>query len=474
MNVGDDRNAENTPFAICHARSMTVAPNTEQFAAGRNRRSHGGRIAGRLAHMVGWRRLRAMRAGSGGGTKFVTIGAAGVAAGMVAAGLCRNSAAGAVAEARRRMEPLETQFIAPAVSTAAAGVARSATLPAFGKTPLHDAIVAHRWNGMESLEAAGRSLARRAAARSEDPPARVAGVVDILLVAVGLTSGATGVITSAVEGVGPEDLERIVVAAASESAGALRRIPEPLRAAMSAWSPKMLSGFGPQAAVSDANHPHLVNDRAWIGHARDIEWRAMTGGLARLLGLASSGAVAQLRRAWGGRSPLENPVPGVRGPVLFHQTTPRGRIIVGGLGDNVYDGVEDAALIIDLGGNDRYRGAMAVSGPELPVAAVIDLDGDDAYEAADTGLAMGRLGVGLLIDLSGRDVYRLGAGGVGVGVGGIGVLCDANGNDEYTGTVYSAAVALGGVGCCSTCRATTATQPRHGVLDWEDRPAGRR
>lgn len=95
-------------------------------------------------------------------------------------------------------------------------------------------------------------------------------------------------------------------------------------------------------------------------------------------------------------------------------------LCVGSAADNVY--TKDAALLIDLGGNDRYEnsaGGARISGDPagLPVSVNVDLAGDDTYVASHAvsnegfygnftvaqGASYG--GVGILVDLLGDDHY---------------------------------------------------------------------
>jgi hypothetical protein len=122
-------------------------------------------------------------------------------------------------------------------------------------------------------------------------------------------------------------------------------------------------------------------------------------------------------------------------------------MIIGGPGPNTYEIEEGVSLIIDVGGNDQYRGMIAASAHENHGnAVVIDLAGNDTYTGAPLGLATGRLGVGLLIDHDGDDVYQLDMGSGGAGFGGLGILFDAKGNDVYKGNRLTQGVAIGGLG----------------------------
>lgn len=111
----------------------------------------------------------------------------------------------------------------------------------------------------------------------------------------------------------------------------------------------------------------------------------------------------------------------------------------------------DAALLIDLGGNDTYRntagGAPATDdGTTIQVTVVIDLAGDDRYEAPpgdEISVAQGAGflgGIGILVDAAGDDAYLARAGSTdaggyavaqGGGYAGFGALADLAGDDEY-------------------------------------------
>ena len=124
-------------------------------------------------------------------------------------------------------------------------------------------------------------------------------------------------------------------------------------------------------------------------------------------------------------------------PFAFDWETPWGWIRIRGSGDDSVDGT-DALLIVDLGGNDVYTGAVASSNAHRPVGLLLDCTGDDRYDAgggdATTPVpaqGAGLCGVGILLDGGGRDTYHAARYAQGVGQFGFGLCADISGNDEY-------------------------------------------
>ncbi|MFH1349377.1 MAG: HEAT repeat domain-containing protein [Pseudomonadota bacterium] len=117
----------------------------------------------------------------------------------------------------------------------------------------------------------------------------------------------------------------------------------------------------------------------------------------------------------------------------FSISTSLGLVEIGGTGSDIHKA--EAALIIDLGGNDLYMGRVA-SGAHGKCAIVLDLSGDDLYLGEDLTQGSGFWGVGLLMDISGNDLYRAGNGSQGAGLFGIGLLIDEGGHDGYMGEKF--------------------------------------
>ncbi len=130
----------------------------------------------------------------------------------------------------------------------------------------------------------------------------------------------------------------------------------------------------------------------------------------------------------------ESKIPGVKGTIVGAWKGPWGKIVIGGTGDNTYEG-DDFIAIIDLGGNDIYKGRVA-SGIGLPghapLSFVLDLAGDDRYMGEDFTQGFGFNGVGILWDLGGgRDYYKSRFCSQACGLLGYGELFDDGGDDEY-------------------------------------------
>ena len=159
-------------------------------------------------------------------------------------------------------------------------------------------------------------------------------------------------------------------------------------------------------------------------------------------------ALAQWRRA--GKPGLaagpSAPFDLIAGDVLLAVDTVLGPVVIGGPGPTIYR--RDAALVVDLGGDDRYENrAGGTADPGRPIAIVIDVDGDDRYvSTAPFTQGAAAFGVGILLDLDGDDTYVAGHLAQGVGLFGIGVLIDAAGNDRYEAGTLAQGAGVFGVG----------------------------
>ncbi|MFH0887896.1 MAG: PDZ domain-containing protein [Planctomycetota bacterium] len=132
--------------------------------------------------------------------------------------------------------------------------------------------------------------------------------------------------------------------------------------------------------------------------------------------------------------------------ILISKDTPFGKIIIAGKGNNKYQ--ENAAIIIDLGGDDFYANRLGGSVmPEQPFSIIIDFEGNDRYSSYEYGCqGAGFMGVGILYDGAGDDIYIAQDWAQGSGLLGIGILVDNNGNDSFKGQEYTQGAGLFGIG----------------------------
>ena len=122
--------------------------------------------------------------------------------------------------------------------------------------------------------------------------------------------------------------------------------------------------------------------------------------------------------------------------------TEAGKLIVSGAGRTWHR--DDAAILLDLGGNDVYtQNAGAGRGG---AALQIDFAGDDAYEATQPWTqGAGRLGVGCMIDVEGNDRYCAIRQAQGCALLGASLCSDLGGDDAYRAEEYAQGTALWGI-----------------------------
>ncbi|MBC8204530.1 hypothetical protein ISS30_00720 [bacterium] len=128
--------------------------------------------------------------------------------------------------------------------------------------------------------------------------------------------------------------------------------------------------------------------------------------------------------------------------------TPMGEIVITGVGKDIVK-IDEALLVLDLGGDDRYEGPIGgCASLSNPISIAIDLDGDDSYicEDAKPCQGSGLFGAGVLIDWNGNDVYKAENMAQGCGFFGMGMLFDLAGDDDYQSKLSSQGCGYFGVG----------------------------
>lgn len=153
--------------------------------------------------------------------------------------------------------------------------------------------------------------------------------------------------------------------------------------------------------------------------------------------------LAQLARLPARRS--DQPA-GVQGKLHAVVQTPLGTILIGGVGDNVYDldTLDNVCAVVDLGGQDIYK--EGVVSAARPVLVLIDLAGDDKYLGVKPGIQGAAVcGVSMLLDVGGDDIYDAQDVAQGATLAGVGLLIDFAGNDSYRGLRRAQGSAMGGI-----------------------------
>ncbi len=304
------------------------------------------------------------------------------------------------------------------------------------------------WDGLTDLEHQGLLLAEMAEGGSVNLPA----LLDLLEAGMDRTSTfykpvplPTSSARRALLAFMVESLEQ----ASLHRDNALTNLTETERHFLFLHAASMAKHFSPQISnLSEQTGARIKADLRFTELLEEqVDYASLIAAAQVLARLANERWLHQVAAAWTTPLPASSAPHGVTGDVLLIQETSYGLIVIGGPGPNTYELDKGIGLIIDVGGNDLYRGMIAASTDEdQGNAVVIDLNGDDTYDGAPLGLATGRLGVGLLIDHAGDDVYQLDMGSGGAGFGGLGILFDAKGNDVYMGNRLTQGAAIGGLG----------------------------
>ncbi|HKB35618.1 MAG TPA: hypothetical protein VKD72_04135 [Gemmataceae bacterium] len=320
-------------------------------------------------------------------------------------------------------------------------------IPAHHKLPVCRKGLSEPWTGLSELERSGLAIAEAA----RGGRGKVGLVLDRLQAAIGISAGKSepvprGKLATLDDHV--RYLTAVLDRAKKLRDQALTGLSAGDRTFLFGWAPQLVRNFGPQMSYNSDTKKQLLNDRAFCTFAREkFDWSAFIGSAQTLLALLDPAYLDELKKVLNEAKRIKETIPGVTGDLLLKKETPHGLILIGGKGKNTYDLKVPVALLIDLGGDDTYKGKVAASfDADHPISVVIDLEGNDRYEGDEYGLATGRLGIGLLADLGGKDTYKLATGSGGVGLCGIGVLLDAEGDDVYTGTRFTQGVGIGGIG----------------------------
>lgn len=318
--------------------------------------------------------------------------------------------------------------------------------PAKFKRDLVLRALADPWEGLAALEQAGLLASTAAESGVEGLPA----VIDILEGGMDRTGASFAPLTFPVTLASEELLTFLtdeIQQAYQDREQALRHLSPQDREFLFSQARPLVEQFTPQITPQ----ARFAEAEAAVTFAtlltQQVDYGSLIAAAQRLARLGNRKFLQQLEIALQHRKPVAQSVPGITGDLLLVQQTSYGLLVIGGYGSNTYDLDRGAALIIDLGGNDSYRGLIGASpNSDLGNSLVIDLSGNDTYQPSALGLATGRAGIGIVIDHSGDDTYRLTPGSGGVGLAGLGILYDGGGHDVYDGSRFTQGAAFGGFG----------------------------
>ena len=353
----------------------------------------------------------------------------------------------AAAFQREVKHEIEQNLATPQAATLSA-LSEAATLPADYKQPFVVQGLTDPWTGLAAFEREGHRLVELV----RSGPQALPELIGTMEAATGRTAEPAALIPIPTE----PDAEAMVayLLAVLQQAQelrekAVRKLSQADRRFLFDHAASIVEHFSPQ--ISDGNEQTMARIEADRRFCRlvseQLDYPALITAaqvLARLgnerwLHLAAESFLQVETRA--------SPPSGITGEVLLVRETPFGLLVIGGPGPNTYELDQRVALVLDLGGDDHYRGVIAAPAVvEQGISVVIDLAGNDIYRASPLGLATGRLGVGLLIDRAGDDRYELAQGTGGAGFAGLGILDDVAGDDHYIGTRFTQGAAVGGLG----------------------------
>lgn len=352
-----------------------------------------------------------------------------------------------VPKLQKEIQPILDKNLAKPQAKALQQLVTGRDIPARFKLPVRVKALDDPWAGMAELEKQGFDLAQAA---GKGPP----GILEILNTS-SLMLGELNIQVAKVRVEKPANLEehvRHLIGLLSQvrdrQKKALEKLTVEEQAFLFGHPATMVPHFGPQLSYNDRTKDLLRKDQLFCkSMVEKCDWSEFVGSAKDLTVLADPSYLAALQKILAKMDPIKDTVPGVTGDILFKQETPHGLILFGGKGANTYDLKVPIALLVDLGGDDHYKGVIASCFDASHAnSVVIDLAGNDVYEGNEFGLATGRLGVGLLVDLAGNDTYKLAQGSGGAGFGGIGILCDLAGNDKYEGSRFTQGAGIAGIG----------------------------
>ncbi len=218
-----------------------------------------------------------------------------------------------------------------------------------------------------------------------------------------------------------------------------------------AWRDAALADLARDGAAVDLDSlfPRLLRAYASGDSASDVlATRETEAILARIdLALLHAGAMDLALALDEARAKIDSL--SIAGEYHLEAETPLGTVVLDGTKGTRYEDPGPYLLIIDAGGHDTYWGGATTYSAATPVSLILEVAGDDEYVAADSerpSWGGACLGYAALLDLAGNDTYRGVSLTLGAGLAGVGILIDLVGDDRYEAVTFAQGAARHGVG----------------------------
>jgi hypothetical protein len=218
-----------------------------------------------------------------------------------------------------------------------------------------------------------------------------------------------------------------------------------------AWRDEALAGLTRGGAAVDLDSLFLRLVRAYAsGDSADdaLPTRETEALLARIdLPLLHAGAMDLALALDEARAKADSLA--LAGDYHLEAETPLGTVVLDGTQSTRYEDPGPYLLIVDAGGHDTYWGGATTYSAATPVSLILEIAGDDEYVAADSAHPSwggACLGYAALVDVAGNDTYRGVSLTLGAGLAGVGVLIDRAGDDRYDAVTFAEGAARHGVG----------------------------
>ncbi|HYL97848.1 MAG TPA: hypothetical protein VEZ90_02755, partial [Blastocatellia bacterium] len=234
------------------------------------------------------------------------------------------------------------------------------TNPARFKRRLALTALEHPWEGLADLERQGLLIAEIAEGGSVNLPA----LLDILEAGMDRTSSFHKAVPLP-SSTTPAELLTFMVDSLEEASTlrdkALANLTEEDQHFLFTHAAKLVEQFSPQISnLSDQTIPSIkANLRFAELLDEQVDYAALIAAAQVLARFANEPWLHQVISAFPKPLPAIQVPPGVTGDVVLVQNTSYGMIVIGGPGTNTYELDGRFGLVIDLGGNDLYRGTIA-------------------------------------------------------------------------------------------------------------------